>query len=100
MLCVLKKSPVGQLEGAGQSKNWRCDVRRGRLTSPHFMLKNATRRVFSRDSALSVGGSADAGRWRVGVELDFLSLNESSAAAKIGWLRKRFRSARTSSAPI
>lgn len=34
--------------------------------------------------ALSVGGSADAGRLRVGVELDSTSLNESSAAAKNG----------------
>lgn len=73
---------MGPLEGAGQSKNWRCYVRRGRLTSPHFMPETATRRVFSRGSALSVGGSADAVRWRVGVELDSLSLIESSAAGK------------------
>ena len=65
---------MGPLEGAGQSKNWRCYVRRGRLTSPHSMSENANRRVFSRGSAVSVGGSADAVRWGVGVELDSLSL--------------------------
>jgi hypothetical protein len=43
------------------------------------MPGNASRRVFSRVSALSVGGSADAVRWRVGVELDSLSLIERSS---------------------